>query len=120
MVIINLFTWWYAEGYRDLLSRLRDRIFRVWHFFSVDLLFKTLFAPWKQIITYPGKSIQAQMRALLDNLVSRLVGFAVRTIIILAAIITIAATALIGAIIFVLWPLAPVLVVGLIIWGLLP
>lgn len=120
MVIFDFFIWWYSDGYRDLLSRLHDTVFRIWHFFSVNLLFKTLFSPWKRIISYPGKSIQAQFRALIDNLVSRLVGFFVRTIMIIAAVIVVALTVLIGAVLLIGWPLAPVIIIGLVIFGLTP
>lgn len=120
MIIFEWFGWWYTDGYRDLVGRIRDRIIRAWHYFSVSLLLKTLFAPWKRIITYPGKSIQERLRSAIDNLVSRLVGFGVRVIVIFTAIIVVVITTLVGVVLLVGWPLAPILVAVLIVMGLLP
>jgi ATP-dependent Clp protease ATP-binding subunit ClpC len=51
------------------------------HFFSVEYLLKTLFQPWKNIITVkktPGFSFQEFFQRTMDNIVSRLMGFFAR------------------------------------------
>lgn len=120
MVVFEMFRWWYSDGYRDLLIRIKDRIVRVWHYFSVALLVKTLFAPWKRIITYPGKSIQERLRAVIDNLVSRLVGFFVRVLVIFVAVIVVIIATLLGGLMVIAWPFAPISVVVLFVMGLMP
>lgn len=78
-----------------------------------------MFAPWRRIITPPGGSLEQRVRALLDNTVSRLVGFAVRLIALIAACVLIALYTLIGGLIVLLWPVLPILGPALVVGGLL-
>ena len=57
------------------------------HFFSVEYSFKTLFQPWKNIITVkkvPGFSFHEASQRIMDNMVSRVMGFLARSSIIAA------------------------------------
>lgn len=117
MLAVEFVRWWYGAGWMRLIHSIRDRIRRIALSFSVPLLLKTLFLPWRRIISYGGNSIADKFKAALDNLVSRVVGAMVRLIVILTAGIAIVLTAVGGAIAVVLWPLVPVLGVGLIIRG---
>lgn len=83
----------------------------VWQRFSVSILLKTLFAPWRRITTEGGRSMQEQSRALLDNVISRLVGFTIRFFVIIAALVTMVVLVVFGAVFVIGWPLAPPLVV---------
>ncbi len=83
------------------------------------MLLKTLFSPWKRIVVVGGRSLDAKFHAAIDNLVSRVIGFFVRIIVLIAAVIIISLAALGGLMLAILWPLLPLLSVGLIIWGLL-
>ena len=82
------------------------------------MLLKTLFSPWKRIISLPGRSIEEKFRAAIDNLVSRVIGFMVRSIVLIVALVMIVATAVAGIALAVLWPLMPLVGVGLIFWGI--
>lgn len=87
--------------------------------FSVGILLRTLFLPWRRIISYPGAGLDAKLRAILDNLISRCVGFVVRSFVLLAvAILAIFATA-IGLIQIVVWPLIPLTAIAAIVKGLM-
>lgn len=55
--------------------------------------------------------MQEQSRALVDNLVSRLVGFTIRFFVIIAALVSMLLLVIIGLVIIIGWPLAPPLVV---------
>ncbi len=60
------------------------------YFFSIEELIRTLFAPWKQIVTYKtkkGTAIDEAMTRLGDNLVSRGMGFMLRLSVILAYLV---------------------------------
>ncbi len=87
--------------------------------FSVRILLRTLFAPWKRIVTSPGASFDAHLRAFLDNLVSRFVGFFVRFFVLFAAGISLIFLCFIGVLELVVWPLLPLLAIGLIVKGVL-
>jgi len=79
--------------------------------FSIGILLRTLFAPWKMIVTPPGRSLDDKFRAALDNLVSRTVGFFVRIFSLISAMVLLIGALLIGAVAAVAWPFIPVLVV---------
>ncbi len=80
-----------------------------YEYFSIGLLLRTMFSPWRQIIARPTNAdpIQAKLSAVVDNIVSRCVGFSVRLFVIFAGIITIAFVVIVNLFIFILWPLLP-------------
>ena len=119
MLVGEYIHWWYGPGYLWLLRGIGGRLHRLALSFSVPILIRTLFAPWKRIISYGGTGLQAQLRAAVDNAVSRLVGFMVRVVVLVVAALLMAVTALIGLILLILWPLAPGIALFLIVRGFL-
>lgn len=117
MLLVAFVQWWYGPGWRDASSRLAARIRATFLTFSVPILLRTMFAPWRRIITYPGASLQDRMRAVVDNLVSRAVGFAVRLFALLAALIIVAIYVTFGGLLLILWPILPLLGPALIVGG---
>lgn len=119
MLALEMIQWWYGLGWLRLIADVRGAIIRVNQVFSTAILLRTLGAPWRRIITYGGNSIADKFKAALDNLVSRMVGFAVRSLVLLTAVLSIVVIAVGGLILLVLWPLLPVLGIGLIVRGAL-
>jgi len=95
------------------------RLRGVMNAFSVRQLLRTLFAPWRRIITYPGASLEDRFRAWGDNLFSRVIGLVVRLFVLFAAAVTLALVALLNAAELVIWPLLPVAIPGCIVAGLI-
>ena len=81
--------WWYGAGWayawqRSIIERLQ------WcdSTFSMGSLVRTLFAPFKQTYTGGAKgSIGDHIRATVDSLISRVIGFLVRSILLLAGVV---------------------------------
>jgi hypothetical protein len=119
MLLASFFSWWYGSGWKQQLSGLGPRIKSVEETFSVKQILRTLFAPWKKIISYPGDNINEKFRAFVDNMFSRAVGFVVRSIVLLAALLSIIITIILSIIEVILWPLMPLLVPILIIYGVM-
>ncbi len=119
MLAVSFVRWWYGTGWKLVNRTVRRRLERTAASFSVPTLIRTLFAPWKRIVTAPGAGIDAHLRAMGDNAVSRTVGFIVRLTVLLAAGLTLGGIAIAGILQFILWPLVPLLAVGCIIGGLL-
>ena len=117
--MLDLFVWWYGNGWTGVLHATRRRLISLGAAFSIATLLKTLFAPWKRIITYPGAGLDAKLRALGDNLISRSVGFMVRIVALLAALVSLVALSVIGLAELIVWPLLPLAAVALIVEGLL-
>lgn len=115
MFALEILAWWYRQGWAQVAKNAEVRIVKVSHLFSVPILIRTWFAPWRRIVSYPGAGIDAQIRAMTDNLVSRLVGFSVRSLVLFTAGLMLAACALYGAVLLLIWPLVPLaVIVGLI------
>jgi hypothetical protein len=117
MLIIAMFSWWYGQGWHRMSQLAWERLVRVGHLFSAPILLRTLFAPWRRIVTEPGAGLDAKFRALIDNLISRLVGFIIRIFVLITAGLFLLATAAYGGVSVVLWPLVPLLIPGLIVLG---
>lgn len=102
-----------------MLLGLRPRLRSVTAGFSVSQLARTLFEPWRRIVTYPGASLAEKFKAWGDNAVSRAVGFTVRAGVLVAAFLTLVTIAVITIVEIIVWPLLPLAVPGLLIAGLL-
>jgi hypothetical protein len=119
MFLVAFVQWWYGPGWRDTANRLSVRLEQTYLTFSVPILLRTMFAPWRRIITYPGASIGDRLRAVLDNLISRGVGFCVRLMALIIAALIIATYVLLGGILLIIWPVMPLLGPALIVGGFL-
>lgn len=88
-------------------------------FFSIGLLLKTLFQPFKQVSadeTGERGGLQGSLIAFFDRLLSRIIGFIVRTALIVFGVISMLVSFIFGLIVAVIWPCIPLLpVVGIII-----
>ncbi len=118
MIALEMLTWWYRRGWAQVAKNAEQRFFKVSHLFSVPILIRTLFAPWRRIITYPGASLDAKFRAMGDNMVSRVVGFSVRAMVLFTAGLMLLLTAVVGGLQLLIWPLIPALVVVCLIKGI--
>ena len=119
MLFVSFFTWWYGRGWKQVFANFRPRLQGVLNAFSVTQLTRTLFAPWRRIITEPGANITDRFRAWGDNIFSRMIGFVVRVFVLLGAIITLLGVAILTILELIVWPLAPLAVPGLLIAGLI-
>ncbi len=119
MLIMSFFSWWYGAGWKMVFKSFGPRITAVSTSFSVRQLSRTLFSPWRRLVTETGKSLDAKMKALGDNLVSRAVGFTVRVAVLFAAIICICVVAVLSIAEMIIWPLLPLAAPACIAAGIL-
>ncbi|HZL08325.1 MAG TPA: hypothetical protein VFC50_03975 [Candidatus Dormibacteraeota bacterium] len=119
MLVSSFFSWWYGSGWRHVINSFRPRLHQVADAFSARQLLRTLFAPWRRIITYPGASIAERFHAWGDNVFSRLVGFVVRFFVLVAALIVLVIVASFTILEIVAWPLLPLAIPGCLIAGLI-
>jgi hypothetical protein len=118
-MILEMLRWWYVTGWMQAAHRIGGWTSSVERAFSLSLLLRTLFAPWRRIVTYAGKGLDAKMHAALDNLVSRAVGFVIRIFVILAAGVSILGALLLSTVMAVIWPLLPVAVIYFLVRGII-
>lgn len=116
-MVIYMLGWWYGAGWKNQVSLVGKRVKTVGKAFSGGALLRTLFSPWKQIVSGTDRdaALGDKMRAVLDNIISRFVGFMVRSFTLLAATVMIIVTLVVGLILVVSWPLVPFIPIGLLI-----
>lgn len=113
-IFLAVVFWWFVFKPKQLLYIYSKVIRKIRQFFSISLLLRTLFAPWKRDeINMGNLSLQDRLRVLIMNLVSRLVGAVVRggTVMIGVASIALTTAGFIFAItMFVLLPILSILI----------
>lgn len=120
MFIVGLFSWWYGAGWRQRAVFLREQLAAMADYFSIDLLLRTLFNPFRQISAGGVRGpLGVQMHAFFDRVISRCIGAMIRSAIIIIGAMGLALHAVIGGIMLVAWLFVPLLpLVGLILWFL--
>lgn len=108
MFMVDMLSWWYSRGWGVFVDGFKTRLRDSVDFFSIGQLLRTLFKPYRQI---SANSNGQGMEAFFDKLISRLVGFFVRVFIIVFGGIALLLESLLGVVMIVAWPFAPVLVV---------
>jgi hypothetical protein len=110
MMIVALFSWWYGAGWARAVKRVGQRMEMLLEAFSVSLLLRTLFSPFRQISAGQVRgSFDAKMRAMGDRLFSRFFGAFVRSLFILIGVGGAGLAGLFGVIEIIVWPVIPFL-----------
>lgn len=117
MLFVSLFKWWYSDGLRQRALAMGVRLDGVIDYFSIDLLLKTLFQPFRQDGT--GKvdgPLDVQLRAFADKMISRVLGAIIRTVILILGLIAITFYAAAFCFSLIFWVIVPLLpLVGLVL-----
>ena len=109
MFAVLLLSWWYSSGWSWLASRMAAKYRLVGEALSVGILFKTFFAPWKQIQS--TTTLQNLIQSTVDNIVSRCVGMIVRTLMLFAALILYLILSIFTVFSFIVWPVIPLMII---------
>lgn len=117
MMALVLVSWWYTAGWARAAAGVGQSVRSVLESFSVGLLARTLFSPFRQIDAGSVKgSLDVQMRAFGDRLFSRVFGAFIRSIFIILGLLCALGAGLLGVVVVLLWPLVPLLpLVGLVL-----
>lgn len=120
-VFVIFWRWYYIEAIRGILKGWRNFIIFSLEYFSIPLLLKTLFAPWKRDITRRprGLDLKKLFEYISFNLISRGLGFFVRLITICVGILFFFLVIILGALFFVIWLVLPLIIIGLFVLGLI-
>ncbi|PIS09347.1 hypothetical protein COT75_02075 [Candidatus Beckwithbacteria bacterium CG10_big_fil_rev_8_21_14_0_10_34_10] len=89
-MILAFLSWHYIKGCKEVLRAWFNLISFGLHLFSVKLLFKTLFSPWRRIAIVkntPGFSLKEFFYRLSFNLISIVIGFVIRILLIIWGIL---------------------------------
>ena len=106
-MLLALFKWWYGSGWIESWRDVPRQLKATEQMFAMSVLLRNLFSPWKQIITPPGRSLDEKFRAMIDNLISRVIGFFVRLGTIIFALGTLLFFLILRLAAAIAWPLLP-------------
>jgi hypothetical protein len=112
MLAVSFLQWWYFKGWLIYFDGFRAKMRNMADFFSIGLLLRTLFQPFRQISaneTGEKGGLEGALIAFFDRLLSRFIGFVVRVCIIVAGIIIMALQLVLGLALALLWPCIPLL-----------
>jgi hypothetical protein len=113
MLLVGSFGWWYGVGWRGQVSRIGGALARANDWFSIPLLLKTLFSPFRQIsANETGRDIRSKFRAWGNRLFSRCIGAFLRFFMIIFGGVTLLLVLILSLIRLILWPIFPVLPVA--------
>jgi ABC-type multidrug transport system fused ATPase/permease subunit len=116
MFLVGIISWWYGDGWRARFGLMKERLAVTADFFSIGLLSRTLFSPFRQISADKvNGSMTVQLQAVFDKLISRLVGAIARLMLMVVGAIVLLIQLLWSAVVIVFWLLVPIFpIVGII------
>lgn len=115
-ILFQYFQWHYYDQLKVILKAWRNYLKFNLNYWSVFLLLKTLFSPWRGYRWSYGRgfSIKRYAQAAFSNFASRLIGAMIRLVLIVIGILTEVFVVLVGAVVFLGWIFLPwVLIYGL-------
>ena len=110
-IFIDYFRWHYGRGFSELFGIIKNFLRFAFHFFSIKLLFKTFFHPWRRMgESYEkGLNFEVAFSSLVVNTLMRIVGFVSRFAIILLGLVFCLLILVLGFFTSICWLLLPVL-----------
>lgn len=118
---MNFFAWYFGQGLTDLIRIEKNFLWFVLEFFSVGELLKTLFFPWHRDISqkyWRGFNPVRMVRNLAENLISRILGAIVRTMVIFFGLGIFFLVGVLGLGVLLVWVAFPVVAGGFIFLGI--
>lgn len=112
VVFYEYLTWQYREGIREYMRAWQNIHWFLWRVFSVSLLLRTFFAPFRRTSESYGRGFDPAVIAqtLLVNLITRFVGAIVRAVLLAVAFLFQSAVLVGGGILFIWFLLTPVVI----------
>ncbi len=106
---MKFISWHYLTGWRWYWKRVFFNLKRIIHFFSLGILIKTLFSPWKRLTveSETGFDIAKFFENLSFNFISVMIGAVVRLGLILVALIILVFYLIISIPLFLIWWVIP-------------
>ena len=118
-VLLRYFVWHYTEAPGDIFLVWRNFFWFIGHYFSIPLLFRTLFSPWKRMSEhYQKDGLEALVEVIVLNIMSRMLGFIVRCFLLLLGIITELLLIVSLCVFYAVWVMFPVLSIGSVVIGI--
>ena len=120
LVFVECVAWEYGGGIREFIIAWQNIHWFLWRVFSVPLLVWTFFAPFRRTSEGYGRGFDpaALVQVFLVNMVTRLVGVMVRSVLLATALLFQAIIFVAGGFLFFLFLLTPVVIPFSILGGI--
>ena len=104
--------WHYGAGFKGLLRIWKNFLLFAFHFFSLLPLLQTLFSPWHRLTSSYGRGFDpvVWIRAFTENMISRILGAIVRSMVISMGLLAELFTLAVGTGVVLLWVTLPLAV----------
>lgn len=110
IILLRFWGWYYTGAVKNLIGIWKNFIIFVKEYYSISLLLKTLISPWRRDITRRprGLDIKRLFEVLAFNIISRGIGFLLRSIIIVIGLICLIGVIVFGFLTLIIWLILPV------------
>ncbi len=109
---MEVFSWWYVHGWKIFIEKIKNSLSSITDFFSMNSLVRTLFKPFRQISADTANadaSLDLRFQMFIDRLISRIVGFSSRLILLVVGSIIILVGGILSLLLIIIWPFIPLL-----------
>lgn len=113
--------WHYGKAFAEIYHVWKNFFWFVINFFSLSQLIKSYFAPWKRMTEERSASFSFEDLAgfIIINLISRLIGMLLRTMVIVFGVASLLLLSLGIVLTYIFWVTAPIIIVGCLYYGIL-
>lgn len=112
--------WHYSRAFLEIFHVWFNFLWFIVHFFSIPQLLRSLFSPWKRIVEDKKSKWNFEDLAayIIIGFFSRLIGFFIRTTVIITGLISLLCAVIAGFAVYVFWIAAPFAIIILFGFGL--
>ncbi|MEK7587143.1 MAG: hypothetical protein AAB453_04730 [Patescibacteria group bacterium] len=112
--------WHYSLAIRDLVIIIGNLLWFLYHYFSIPILIKTLFSPWRRLSEHYSHNLLKPgefFSTLIVNLLMRFFGFIVRSAMIIIGVVVWIGSFLFSILLMIFWLFLPFIIPTLIFFG---
>ena len=119
-IVHHYLLWHYSRAFLEIFHVWLNLLWFVVHFFSLPQLVRTWISPWKRIIEPRGNKWNLEDLAgyIVIGIISRLIGFILRTALIIIGTTCLLACIVSGFVLYLFWIVAPLAIIALFTFGL--
>lgn len=112
-LVLEYFAWWYTDGFIRLLKYLKAFVVVLADNFSVRVILRTFFQPWKRdIASTKGLSLDKRFQVWVGNLIARVFGMIIKGITFVIFLLFFIVLIVFELLIFIVWLLFPIIILG--------
>lgn len=119
-IVHHYLLWHYTKAFGEIRHVWKNIVWFTFHFFSIPQLLRSYLSPWKRMTEERGRSFNFEELAsfVIINLISRIVGVLLRTVVIISGIASLFVLLLGIIATYIFWIFAPAIIVLIFYFGI--